>query len=900
MSQFQKSERNQQQRQDYHDPPGDKISEASMLAQLRRDDAPALKRYDPSVLIPSDAMSIHASQLPIRTSKSSSFTGMKNHIGSSGKMNNPYLSRTKALPKALPRMKKSDENSSESSVIRSFHREELEPSIIRLQESNDSQSVLRPYPSGGEESNDGKSILKLYTADVSLDTDTREGSITKPYVGLDEDLSPAAERSDYRNGKLDPSITDSTNVSFTSNSTVTQADANHHGDYTPLDRSIASLTMHGVVEEPLVKSDPPSISSELSVFDNPNGKFQPSAATDETVTSEPTYPPSVTDPLSSSTEASFAGNQLEPSVTSAVSNSFYSTKDGQVSNVSHSEPTFRTFPKDPSVVEYVPSQSVSLQDDDYCQENDSALHSSDAHDAETDHNGTAGTFATDHSPSGNSSASTRNDNLSVNLVRKSSATAGSKGGTGNWLNSSSNGLASNYFERSLIEEFNHLIEEEQRESSVMSIPMVPAVLDDATTLVSVAPQINSAAAVGQNQIPEPHTQGTTTQNLSPAGHHNQNITTQGTGATPAPPIQRQSQPVLPRPLPMRQLSKLRQEYGLPVGFVMEIARYQKRAYTYFVCDTNNIEEDCIQECAQLTTTAQSEIVFCLGNNTNSQELLYPPPTDPQMTGMQRQRQVATALNDCVAAIRSATWSTTPTTWTIQKLYELAQRIPKLEYWQREKISVVIVTNRTFGYDGQPELAHFINAIKLLQRIQVQVTIRLSSVDEQILQYYNSMKHAFPPISVLSTYERQKAFVQKHNSWFNYGEPLHRLRELGYHFHSTVDLLSQRKLNKDEVRVFFVEFYGKKAMLYSPDLFTEWEVFYRFVDTINNREGKHRLGLNSKSKDHRDYWINIRKMDNAYATRRRSSLSWISGRSSTRSSVSSLSSKLDQESLRVEL
>jgi hypothetical protein len=66
---------------------------------------------------------------------------------------------------------------------------------------------------------------------------------------------------DYRNVKLDPSITDSTNVSFTSNSTVTRADANHHGDYTPLDPSIASLTMHGVVKEPLMKSDPPSILS---------------------------------------------------------------------------------------------------------------------------------------------------------------------------------------------------------------------------------------------------------------------------------------------------------------------------------------------------------------------------------------------------------------------------------------------------------------------------------------------------------------------------------------------------------------------------------------------------------------------------------------------------------------
>jgi hypothetical protein len=91
-------------------------------------------------------------------------------------------------------------------------------------------------------------------------------------------------------------------------------------------------------------------------------------------------------------------------------------------------------------------------------------------------------------------------------------------------------FAVEYFERSLTEESNHVIEEEPRESSVVSIPMVPAVLDvdDATTLVSVAPQINTAAVVGQNQISEPRTRGTTTQNLSPAGLNNRNTTTQGT------------------------------------------------------------------------------------------------------------------------------------------------------------------------------------------------------------------------------------------------------------------------------------------------------------------------------------------------------------------------------------
>ena len=705
---------------------------------------------------------------------------------------------------ALPRY----ENNSESSVIKSCHGEAMEPSFIRQYDNTDSKSVLRLNPVGGEGTYDGKSLV------------TPEGS-------------------EFRN---DPSI-----VSFASSTTLIQADTDHRMEQFPLDPSIASLTIHGIVEEePLGNTG--SIISE---------------------------PASVIEPSTSTTEASTTGNQLEPSVASTVSSALFSTTAGQFSNISHSEPTFRHFPKDPSVVEHIPS---ILEDEDY---QGDTQQTSDVYATERSHRVTNDTFPRDHELSGNSNSRATGDSLSVNLVRRSTA---STGNGSNWLNTSSNGLASNYFERSLIEEFNHLIEEEQRDSSVMSIPMVPAVLDDATTLVSVAPQMNTAATVGQQQQPDI------------SSLQNRNVASQGTSRPPAPPTRRQSQPILPRQLPMKQLSKLRQEFGLPVGVVMEIARYQKRAYTYFVCDTNNIEEDCLRDCAHLAAAAQSEIVFCLGNNTTSQELLYPPPTDPQMADIQRQRQMSAALQDCVAAIRCAAWSAAPTAWTIQKLFELVQRIPRLEYWQREKISVVIVTNRTFGYNGQPELTNFINAIKSLLQIHVQVTIRLSTLDANIVKYYASMKQAFPSVSLLSAYESQNALIQKHNPWLNYGEPLHRLRELGYHFHHSFDLLSQRKLNKDEVRVFFVEFYGKKAMLYSPDLFTEWDVFYRFVDTINNREGKHRLGLNSKNREHREYWINIRRLDKAYANRR-SSLSWRSPRSSARSLVPS---KMDQESLRVEL
>jgi hypothetical protein len=275
------------------------------------------------------------------------------------------------------------------------------------------------------------------------------------------------------------------------------------------------------------------------------------------------------------------------------------------------------------------------------------------------------------------------------------------------------------------------------------------------------------------------------------------------------------------------------------------------------------------------------------------EVLYPPPRI-QRNEIEWQRQLSVALNGCVSTIRSATWSAAVLMQSAQKLVELSHRIPKLDYWKSDKMSVVIVTNRVFGGPGQPEFTTFIKGVTSLLYLQVQIVIRLTSSEESLVRYYNSLKVEFPQISVLYPYDVQNSFVLKFNPWLSYGLPLHTMQELGYSFHYTIDLLSQRTLNKDELRIFFVEFYGKKAMLYSPDVISEWDDFYRFVDSINNREGKHRLGLNRLNKEHRHFWIDMRKFHTFYATTsRRSGLMRFSFRSSR-------SKNNDSQCLRVEL
>jgi hypothetical protein len=395
------------------------------------------------------------------------------------------------------------------------------------------------------------------------------------------------------------------------------------------------------------------------------------------------------------------------------------------------------------------------------------------------------------------------------------------GGSGTSNNSSfrrlSQSVRSSYcFERSIMDEFNLCIEREQLDSSFLTLPVVPAVFDNDS------PE-NETDSNPTDFIREP----VTIKKLSPI-----NLTKQ--------------QPLL---IPIE-----------PAEIVLGIGRFQRTAYTFFVCDTNMIEDDCIKECSQLSELMQTQTIFCFGDYR--QEIMYPPLLKVTKNNLQAKEHMAAVLHDCSEAIRSAKCSTTTKETTI-KLLEIAKRVPFLDCWPRDRIAVVIATDRTFGTKGGRRYKKFITAVQALLKLGVHIVVRLSSTKPEVVAFYDFLKQSFASIVILYTFENQKKLVQKNNLWLNYGLPLHRTRELGYIFHRTIDLLSNRRLDKDELRAFFVAFYGTKVMIQAPDIHTEWADFFAYVSNMNRKEGKHRLGLQRNNKNRRDYWIDLKQLEKLY-------------------------------------
>jgi hypothetical protein len=436
------------------------------------------------------------------------------------------------------------------------------------------------------------------------------------------------------------------------------------------------------------------------------------------------------------------------------------------------------------------------------------------------------------SPSNNYDDSSNFPRSSDNSAMKSSGRSNVSDFSGS-VRCSGSFRASDYFERTIIEEYNLRIEEEQRDCFLVSMPVVAAVYDDTTTIL-VRPPSTAVANLENN--------GNTGANARQTSRQ----------------LDRQ-QPPAPSPrkttLSIPQLKKLRQEFGLPTGVVLEIGEFQRIACTFFVCDTNEVEEDCIKECAQLAAACQTQAIFCYG--TYQREILYPPA---KLANGKVPRS-GPVLIHCGEAVRNSGRFTT-TKETTMKLMEIAKRIPLFDRWPSEKVAVTIFTDRTF-YSEQEDDKEFVSVIRSLVKLGARVVIRLSTSQRDVVSYYLYLKQTFSSLTIIYSYDFQKRLVHHFNPWLNYGAPLHRARELGFYFHRTVEFLGKRILNKDHLREFLVVFHGKKAMIRAPDIHSEWSDFYAFLTKINQKEGKHRLAVDSRNKNRRDYWIDLKHFERLF-------------------------------------
>jgi hypothetical protein len=111
----------------------------------------------------------------------------------------------------------------------------------------------------------------------------------------------------------------------------------------------------------------------------------------------------------------------------------------------------------------------------------------------------------------------------------------------------------------------------------------------------------------------------------------------------------------------------------------------------------------------------------------------------------------------------------------------------------QKAAVIIAT------DGEASDGDVAAAMAPLCQLPVWVTVRLCTDDSRVVEYWASIDNQIEmEIDVIDDFLGEGREITKMNSWLNYGEPLHRLRELGISM-KEVDLLDERLLPLELMR-----------------------------------------------------------------------------------------------------
>jgi len=203
---------------------------------------------------------------------------------------------------------------------------------------------------------------------------------------------------------------------------------------------------------------------------------------------------------------------------------------------------------------------------------------------------------------------------------------------------------------------------------------------------------------------------------------------------------------------------------------------------------------------------------------------------------------------------------TPLTSHILEIHnEISQMAPELRRLGK-KVVIVIATDGLptdeFGYGGANHNQEFVDALRMLEGLPVWVVVRLCTDDEAVVNFYNELDGQLElSMEVLDDFCGEAEEVMDENPWLNYGLPLHRLREFGFH-DRVFDMLDERPLMKSEIRDFCYLLFGRENIDGMSDPSIDWD---SFIQDVGRLLGMETYQYNPRTKRGAP-WINISKMN----------------------------------------
>lgn len=205
----------------------------------------------------------------------------------------------------------------------------------------------------------------------------------------------------------------------------------------------------------------------------------------------------------------------------------------------------------------------------------------------------------------------------------------------------------------------------------------------------------------------------------------------------------------------------------------------------------------------------------------------------------------------------------------------------MELWKERSMAIVYVTDRLpsdeNGRAGEDVTTNFIESLNRLQGLPVWFVIRLSTDDQDVVDFYEDLDEKISYVSmemqsemldgqihldVLDDYISEAQEVHKHNPWLNYALPLHLCRESGVNF-PVFDALNDRALTHEEVTQFVNLLFDRNQTVWAQQPIanprTHYAQFRNDVVDLNKKNGT----LYNPIKRRNLPWLDMAQVDRIY-------------------------------------
>lgn len=271
-------------------------------------------------------------------------------------------------------------------------------------------------------------------------------------------------------------------------------------------------------------------------------------------------------------------------------------------------------------------------------------------------------------------------------------------------------------------------------------------------------------------------------------------------------------------------------------------------------------KECVEYHSQMAGLLEAETWFRLLNDPGSGLGSANFEVACSTTAQGVESEVQTAIN---IMSKTKPGGVTPLTVHIAEIYQIVDSLrPQLEA-EGKKVAIILATDGlptdNQGIYNDSVKKQFVESLRRLEGLPVWLVIRLCTDDENIVDFYNNLDEQLElSMDVLDDFCGEAQEVYEHNSWLNYGLPIHRLRELGFH-DRVFDMIDERTLTKGELRDLCVLLFGIENFDGVPDPAVDWKGFLLEVESMMAKEKRVWNPVKRKVMP----WLDLKKLNKEY-------------------------------------